>query len=54
MTASADRGAGLGLGYMRKLLPRFATHPATGELEGVGLKRFPDEVPREHGRNRLF
>jgi hypothetical protein len=54
MTANAERGPGQGRGYMRKLLPRFATHPSTGELEGVGLKRFPDQVPREHGRNRLF
>ena len=29
-------------------------HPATGELDGVGLKRFPEQVPREHGRHRLF
>ena len=34
-----------GRGYLRKLLPRFATHPATGELDGVGLKRFPEQVP---------
>jgi Protein of unknown function (DUF3800) len=53
-TASAERGSGQGRGYMRKLLPRFAMHPATGELDGVGLKRFPEQVPREHGRNRLF
>ena len=45
---------GQGRGYLRKLLPRFAVHPATGELDGVGLKRFPEQVPREHGRNRLF
>ncbi len=54
MTANADRGPGQGRGYMRRLLPRFAVHPATGELDGVGLKRFPEQVPREHGRNRLF
>jgi hypothetical protein len=54
MTANADRGPGQGRGYMRRLLPRFAVHPATGELDGVGLKRFPEQVPREHGRHRLF
>jgi hypothetical protein len=54
MTANAERGPGQGRGYLKKLLPRFATHPATGEIDGVGLKRFPEQVPREHGRNRLF
>jgi Protein of unknown function (DUF3800) len=54
ITAAAERGQGQARGYLRTLLPRFAHHPATGELEGVGLKRFPDQVPREHGRNRLF
>ena len=49
MTANAERGPGQGRGYLKKLLPRFAVHPATGELEGVGLKRFPEQVPREHG-----
>ena len=54
MTANAERGPGIGRGYLKKLLPRFAVHPATGELEGVGLKRFPELVPREHGHHRLF
>jgi hypothetical protein len=54
MTANAERGPGQGRGYLKKLLPRFAVHPATGELEGVGVKRFPELVPREHGRHRLF
>ena len=53
-TLAAERGVGLGGGYRKKLLPRFAAHPATGEVEGVGLKHFPDRVPREHGRHRLF
>jgi Protein of unknown function (DUF3800) len=51
-TAAADRGIGLGRGYFARLRPRFATHPATGSIDGVGLKRFPDERPREH--HRLF
>ena len=46
MTANAERGPGQGRGYLKKLLPRFAVHPATGELDGVGLKRFPEAVPR--------
>jgi len=54
MTANAERGPGPDRGYMKKLLPRFALHPATGELDGVGLKRFPEQVPREHPRHRLF
>jgi hypothetical protein len=53
-TASAERRSGLGRGHLKRILPRFATHPATGSIEGVGLKRFPEQVPREHGRNRLF
>jgi hypothetical protein len=54
MTAHAERGPGIGRGYLRKLMPRYAVHPATGELEGVGLKRFPEQVRREPGRHRLF
>ena len=46
MTANAERGGGQARGYLKKLLPRFACHPATGELDGVGLKRFPEQVPR--------
>ena len=53
-TASAERGAGQARGYLKRVLPRFAVHPATGELEGVGLKRFPERVPRPRERNRLF
>jgi hypothetical protein len=36
------------------LLPRFAFHPATGELDGVGLKRFPETVRRPRREMRLF
>lgn len=52
--AAAERGVAQGKGYLRALLPRFERHPATGELEGVGIKRFPDREAREHGRGRLF
>jgi hypothetical protein len=54
ITAAAERGNGQARGYLKKLLPRFAVHPATGGLDGVGLKRFPERVPRPHGKNRLF
>ena len=53
VTAAAQRGIGLGRGYFKKLESRFARHPATGSLDGVGLKRFPDAAePRD--RHRLF
>ena len=53
-TLAAERGIGQGLGYYRQLLGRFARHPATGELAGVGLKRFPEAERRDRGRDRLF
>lgn len=53
-TAAAERGIGQGRGYFRKLEPRFAHHPATGVLDGVGLKRFPEEQPRQKLLHRLF
>jgi hypothetical protein len=53
-TAAAERGIGLARRYLKQLLPRFAVHPATGELEGVGIKRFPEAVPRAHEAHRLF
>jgi len=53
-TASAERGGGQARGYLKTLLPRFATHPATGALDGVGIKRFPDTVAPERTETRLF
>ena len=53
IAAAAERGSGLARGYLKKLLPRFATHPATGELEGVGIKHFP-EPPRDRPPHKLF
>jgi hypothetical protein len=53
-TAAAERGVGDGRRYLKQLLPRFARHPATGELEGVGLKRFPEAEPRPRTERRLF
>jgi hypothetical protein len=54
ITAAAERGNGQARGYLKTLLPRFARHPATGELDGVGLKRFPEPVPRPREHHRLF
>jgi hypothetical protein len=52
-TAAAERGVGQARGYLRKLSPRFALHPATGELGGVGFKRFPEPEQRA-GDRHLF
>jgi Protein of unknown function (DUF3800) len=53
-TAAAERGVGQGRGYLRLLESRFARHPSTGSVEGVGLKRFPEREPREREHHRLF
>jgi hypothetical protein len=45
IAAAAERGNGQARGYLRKLMPRFAVHPVTGDTDGCGVKRFPD-VPR--------
>jgi hypothetical protein len=54
ITAAAERGGGQARGYLKTLLPRFARHPATGELDGVGIKRFPETVRRPREETRLF
>jgi Protein of unknown function (DUF3800) len=54
ITAGAERGGGQARGYLKTLLPRFARHPATGELDGVGIKRFPELVRRPREKTRLF
>ena len=54
VTAAGQRGVGQGSGYFKKLLPRFARHPATGDLAGVGLKRFPEREPRAREEHHLF
>jgi len=52
---SARTDPGMHLLFLDKtLLRRFATHPTSGELEGVGIKRFPEQVPRERAVTRLF
>ena len=54
IAAGAERGGGQARGYLKTLLPRFACHPATGELDGVGIKRFPERVRRPREETRLF
>jgi hypothetical protein len=54
MTAAAERGSGQARGYLKTLLPRFAVHPSTRELDGVGIKRFPEQVRRPRAATRLF
>jgi hypothetical protein len=53
-TAASERSVGQGSGYVKRLEPRFARHPATGAVDGVGLKRFPDPVARPRDHHRLF
>jgi len=54
ITAAAERGNGQARGYLKVLMPRFATHPATGALDGVGIKRFPEQARRPREETRLF
>jgi hypothetical protein len=54
ITAAAERGNGHARGFLRTLWPRFAVHPAKGEVEGVGLKRFPERVQRPREETKLF
>jgi hypothetical protein len=54
ITAAAERGSGQARGYLKTLWPRFAVHPVKGEVEGVGLKRFPERVPRPREETKLF
>jgi hypothetical protein len=54
ITAAAERGNGQARGYLKKPWPRFAVHPVKGEVEGVGLKRFPERVPRPRAATKLF
>lgn len=53
VSAAAEKGSSTARGYLKKLLPRFARHPATGELDGVGIKRFP-EPARGREPHKLF
>jgi hypothetical protein len=50
--ASAERAGSQARGYLKGLLPRSTHQPSTGELDGIGPKRFPEVVlcPRVPGR----
>ncbi len=48
----SPRRVELARGLHERLLPCFARHPRTGEIEGVGIKRFPDA--RRVPAGRLF
>ena len=55
LVVSCTRKATYSLGdesrWLRGLHPAFASHPSTGEVDGVGLKVFPD--PKKQG-SKLF
>ena len=54
-TAASERGIGEGASYFKRLERRFAGHPQSGALEGVGLKRFPEpDGGRKRDHHRLF
>jgi hypothetical protein len=50
ITTSAERGGGQARGYLKTLLPRFATHPATGALTGLGSSASPTPCRRNGKR----
>jgi hypothetical protein len=53
-TGAAERGIPQARGYLRRLEPRFARHPSSGAIDGVGLKRFPGPEERAAGGHKLF
>jgi hypothetical protein len=54
-TRAAQWKDGDGSRRFKQLRPRFAIHPATGRVEGVGLKVFPDPATSGRGSDdRLF
>ncbi len=53
-TAASERAIGQGSGYVKKLEQRFARHPQSGAIDGVGIKRFPTPADRAREHYRLF
>jgi hypothetical protein len=53
-TLGARAGGGEAAGWHRKLLQRFAVHPDTGLVDGVGLKVYPPDGPSEELPSKLF
>ncbi len=55
MTLAAQRGPGDATRWFKQLSPRFARHPDTSEIEGVGLKVFPSKAStRDPPPGKLF
>lgn len=50
---SAERAA-IARQVHERLLPSFARNPYTGEVDGVGIKRFPDVATAGAGQGKLF
>jgi hypothetical protein len=54
-TLASQKAPGDASRWHKQLLPRFARHPDTGEVDGVGLKFFPDKAKgEERPPKRLF
>jgi hypothetical protein len=54
-TLKADRAPGDASRWFKQLKPRFAHHPDSGELDGVGLKIYPQKVKgEEEASSKLF
>ena len=54
-TLKAQRAPGDASRWLKQLDPRFARHPDTGEVDGVGLKIFPPKVKSEEAKaTKLF
>jgi hypothetical protein len=53
-TLAAQRAPGDATRWFKQLQPRFARHPDSGEIDGVGLKFFPDKPQGEKAATKLF
>jgi hypothetical protein len=53
-TLAAERAPGDATRWFKQLQPCFARHPDSGEVDGVGLKFFPEEPTGEAPARKLF
>jgi Protein of unknown function (DUF3800) len=53
-TLAAQANLGDASRWHKQLLPRFGRHPATGRLDGVGLKVYPNRVGGDDPAAKLF
>lgn len=53
-TLTAQRAPGDASRWLKQLQPRFARHPDSGEVDGVGLKFFPEKPQGEAFSSKLF